>query len=58
MKKTLIDDNLLVKILYIIHHIWHKKYNIQGDIGTLLGKDCKVEKVMRFLMEIGMFEEI
>ena len=25
---------------------------------TLLGKDCEVEKVMRFLGEIGMFEEI
>ena len=35
-----------------------KKHNIQGDIRTLLGKDCEVEKIMRFLKGIGMFEEI
>ena len=35
-----------------------KKHNIQGDIRTLLGKDCEVEKMMRFLREIGIFEEI
>ena len=35
-----------------------KKYNIQGDVRTLLGKDCEVEKMMRFLREIGIFEEI
>ena len=28
-----------------------KKYNIQGDIRTLLGENCEVEKVMRFLKE-------
>ena len=33
-----------------------KKYNIQGDIRTLLGKDCEMEKKMRFLREIGIFE--
>ena len=31
-----------------------KKHNIR----TLLGKDCEVVKIMRFLKEIGMFEEI
>ena len=35
-----------------------KKYNIQGDIRSLLGKDCEVEKMMRFLKETEMFEEI
>ena len=35
-----------------------KKHNIQGDIRTLLGKDCEVEKKMRFLREIGMFGEM
>ena len=28
-----------------------KKYNIQGDIRTLLGNVCEVEKIMRFLGE-------
>ena len=35
-----------------------QKHIIKSDIRTLLGKDCEVEKMMRFLMEIGMFEEI
>ena len=35
-----------------------KEHNIQGDISALLGKDCEVEKIMRFLKEIGMFEKI
>ena len=35
-----------------------KKYIIQGDIGTLLGKECEVEKIMRFLKGIGIFKEI
>ena len=35
-----------------------KKHNIQSDIKTLLGKDCEVYKMMRFLREIWMFEEI
>ena len=26
-----------------------KKHNFQGDIKILLGKDCEVEKMMRFL---------
>ena len=41
--------------------IWwdnRKKYNIQGDIRTLLEKDCEVVKMMRFLSKIGIFEEI
>ena len=33
-----------------------KKYNIQGNIETLLGKYCEVERVIKFLKEI--FEEI
>ena len=35
-----------------------KKSNIQGDIMTLLGKNCEVKKVMKLLREMGMFEEI
>ena len=35
-----------------------KKYNIQGNIKTLLGRDCDVEMVMRFLKDIEIFEEI
>ena len=27
-------------------------------IMILLGKDCEVKKMMRFLMDIGMFEKI
>ena len=30
-----------------------KKHNIQGDIRTLLGKNCEVEKIIRFLREMG-----
>ena len=32
--------------------------NIQGDIGALLGKNCRVEKMRRFLKETEMYEEI
>ena len=35
-----------------------KKYNIQGDIRALLRKDCEMEKIIRFLKETEMFEEI
>ena len=35
-----------------------EKNNIQSDIRTLLGKDCEMEKIMRFLREMGIFEEI
>ena len=35
-----------------------KKHNLQGDIRTLLGKDCEVEKAMRIHKDIGIFEEI
>ena len=35
-----------------------KKYNIQGDTRTPLRKDCEVEKIMRFLREMGKFDEI
>ena len=34
------------------------KYNIQGDIGTLLEKNYEVEKMLRFLKETEMLEEI
>ena len=35
-----------------------KKYNTQGDIGALLGKNCEMKKIMRFLKETEMFYEI
>ena len=35
-----------------------KKYNIQGNVKMLLGRDCEVEKVRRFLKDIEIFEEI
>ena len=35
-----------------------KKHNIQGDKRTQPGKDCEVEKIMRFLKGLGMFNEI
>ena len=35
-----------------------KKYNIQSDIRTLLGKNCEEEKMMRFLKETEMLEDI
>ena len=35
-----------------------KKHTIQGDIKALLRKDCEVEKMIRFLIEIGIFEVI
>ena len=35
-----------------------KKYNIKGNIRTLQLKNCEVEKIIRSLREIGMFEEI
>ena len=34
-----------------------KKYNIQVDIRTLLGKDCEMEIMRRSLKEIEIFEE-
>ena len=34
-----------------------KKYNIQDDIRTVLEKEFEVEKNMRFLKEIELFEE-
>ena len=35
-----------------------KKQNVQGEIGTLLAKNCKVEKIIRFLRGIRMFKEM
>ena len=51
--------NVYVQYIVLTHPInLFAYYNIQGDIRTLLEKDCEVEKMMRFLREIGMFEEI
>ena len=35
-----------------------KKYNIQSEIKILLGRDCEVKKILKFLKETEMFEEI
>ena len=35
-----------------------KKIDIQGNRKPLLGKDCELEKIMRFTKEIEIFEEI
>ena len=32
-------------------------YNIQSDIRMLLGRDCVVEMVMKYLKHIGVFEK-
>ena len=36
----------------------HYNKNIQSDIRTLLGRDCEVEKIIRFLKDVKVFEEI
>ena len=33
-----------------------KEIQYPGYIRTLLGKDCEIEKIMRFLGEIGIIE--
>ena len=35
-----------------------KKFNIQYDIRTLLGRNCEVQKGYRFLSDIEVFEKI
>ena len=35
-----------------------KKYNIQSVIRMLMRRNCEVEKVTRFLKEVGIFDEI
>ena len=35
-----------------------KKYNIQSAIKALVKKDCEVEKKIKFLKEMEVFEEI
>ena len=35
-----------------------KKYGMQSDIKTLLGKYYEVEKIMKFLKEIKILKEI
>ena len=33
-----------------------KKYNIQSNIKTPLGKECEVQKIMRVFKEIKLYE--
>ena len=35
-----------------------KNYNIQGNIRTSLRRDYKVKKIMKFLQEVKIFEQI
>ena len=35
-----------------------KRINAQGDIKTLLRRDCEEQKVMRFFREMEIFQEI
>ena len=35
-----------------------RKYNIQDDIKTLLGRECEVKKILKFHKQIKKFEEI
>ena len=35
-----------------------RKFNIQVAMKTLLGRDCEVEKIIKFLKEIEIFEQI
>ena len=35
-----------------------KKYNVLSDVRILLGRDCEVEKVMRYFKNIRMFKKI
>ena len=38
--------------------VGQQKNNIKGDIKPLMGWYCELEKVMRFLNDIGVFEKI
>ena len=43
-----------------INYKWkdsRKIYNIQSDIKKLLGKNCEVEKIMKFIKKINIFEK-
>ena len=35
-----------------------KKYNIESNIRMLKESDCEVSEVMRFLKDVGVFDEI
>ena len=35
-----------------------KKYNIQNEIEMILGKECDMKNLMRFLRKTEMYEEI
>ena len=40
------------------HGTAEKNYNIQGDIRTLLERDCEVEKEIKFLRDIEIVDEM
>ena len=46
--------NILTKKVFVSINY----HNIQSNIKMLLGRDCEVEKVMRFLKDVGEFDEI
>ena len=45
-----------IKIQHVETRDW-QKYKIQGDIKTLLRRDCDVDKVMRFIKDVDIFEK-
>ena len=56
LKKTDTNDQTLP--LGVPPMVGQQKKNIQGNLNTLLGRDCVMEKVMRFLNDKEIFEEI
>ena len=42
----------------VLPMVGHQKNHILKNIRMLLGRDCKVENVMRLLKDIGVFKEI
>ena len=34
-----------------------KKNDIQSNVKMLFGRDCELEKVIRFFKEVGVFDE-
>ena len=52
-------DNKILPTRHPLMEDSRRKHNIPcDDIKTLLGKDCEVGKIMKFLKRIGMFEKI
>ena len=37
---------------------WRRKYGIYDNSEDILGENCKLGKLMQFLKEIGLFEDL